>query len=198
LFHTDNSRQYYRCVSCELVFVPSEFHLSHAEEKARYDCHENDPQDIRYRQFVGRLFEAMQPHLCPASTGLDFGSGPGPALAEIFREAGYTMLLFDPYYAPDPQALSRSYDFIVSTETVEHLSRPGEELDRLWNCLKPGGHMGIMTKRISDPANFPEWHYIRDETHISFFADKTFQYLAQIWKAELTILSQDMILLKKR
>ncbi|GIS59730.1 MAG: hypothetical protein CM1200mP2_19550 [Planctomycetaceae bacterium] len=36
---------------------------------------------------------------------------------------------------------------------------PGEELDRLWGCLSPGGVLGIMTKRVLDHEAFSRWHY---------------------------------------
>ena len=63
--------------------------------------------------------------------GLDFGSGPGPALACMLRESGYEVALYDSFYEPDEAVLNDRYDFICATEVVEHLSRPGWELHRL-------------------------------------------------------------------
>ena len=41
----------------------------------------NDPSDPDYRKFLSRLSNALLPHLKIRSQGLDFGAGPGPALA---------------------------------------------------------------------------------------------------------------------
>ena len=46
------------------------------------------------------------------------------------------MSLYDPFFFPDRTRLSRRYDFITATEVVEHLHRPGEELERLWAMLR--------------------------------------------------------------
>ena len=81
LFHKDQNREYFRCSVCSYVFVPNQFHLSESEEKLRYDTHNNDPQDSRYRQFLSQLIEPLQELIPDQSIGLDFGSGPGPTLS---------------------------------------------------------------------------------------------------------------------
>ena len=197
LFHEDRQRTYRQCEHCELVFVPQKYHLSAREEKARYDLHENDADDGGYRRFLTRMVAAIVPQIKTDSYGLDFGSGPGPVLAEMLKEAGFKMRLYDPYYAYDPAALKERYDFIVTTETVEHLSRPGMELERLWSCLKPGGVLGIMTKRVLNLDKFKDWHYIRDDTHICFFSERSFQHLAERWSAELCLITDDIALFIK-
>lgn len=145
-FHNDKRREYLLCPTCHLIFVPPEHHLSAEDEKAQYDLHENSPEDPAYRQFLGRLLRPMQERIAPKSQGLDFGSGPGPTLSVMFEEIGHSMSIYDHFYAQDLSVLDKPYDFITATEVVEHLHYPGKELDRLWACLKPGGHLGIMTK----------------------------------------------------
>ena len=49
------------------------------------------------------------------------------------------MEIFDPFYAPDSKVLEQQYDFITTTEVLEHLHHPRSELDQLWSCLKPRG-----------------------------------------------------------
>src|SRR5690606_3632388 len=136
-------------------------------EKAHYDLHQNSPHDPGYRGYLGRLFQPMVKRLAPTASGLDFGCGPGRTLSVMFEESGSRVRLYDPYYARDEQALARSYDFVTATEVVEHFSAAGEELDRLWSLLKPGGCLGIMTKLALDKAAFSRWHYKNDPTHIS-------------------------------
>ena len=74
-FYQD-SREYFRCPVCALVFVlPCQF-LSAKEEKSVYDLHENSADDPGYRHFLPRLFGPLSQRLAPGSCGLYFGSGP--------------------------------------------------------------------------------------------------------------------------
>ena len=195
LFHQEK-RNYYRCPNCEFVFVPQHQFLSSSEEKAVYDQHENSPDDQRYREFLSRLMIPMQELLPPNSNGLDFGSGPGPTLSVMFEELGHQMEIYDPFYAPENNYSAKHYDFISTSEVVEHLHEPREELDRLWACLNPNGILGIMTKRVV-PESFATWHYIRDPTHVSFFSLNTFQWLAKHWQAELMVPGSDVVIFRK-
>ena len=196
-FHRDQRRDYWRCPCCELVFVPAVYWLGAEAEKAVYDQHQNHPDDSGYRAFLSRLAEPLLACLQPGQCGLDFGSGPGPTLSVMLAERGMQVHCFDPFYAPCPGLLEQTYDFITATEVVEHLQRPGEELARLWSLLRPGGVMGLMTKRLSNPAAFPHWHYILDPTHICFFSAASFSWLAAEWGAELLLPAADVTLLKK-
>jgi hypothetical protein len=66
----DKRRHYCQCQVCSLVFVPSRQFLSAADEKKRYDLHQNSPQDMNYRRFLSRLFIPLQKKLTPGSHGL--------------------------------------------------------------------------------------------------------------------------------
>jgi SAM-dependent methyltransferase len=195
-FYQD-SREYFRCPVCTLVFVlPCQF-LSAKEEKSVYDLHENSADDPGYRHFLARLFGPLSQRLAPNSCGLDFGSGPGPTLSMMFEEAGHSMEIYDPFYAPDIKLLQQQYDFIVAAEVLEHLHYPRQDLDRLWSCLKPDGSLGIMTKRVIDQEAFSRWHYKRDPTHVCFFSTDTFRWLADHWRSILTIPHKDVVLFTK-
>jgi hypothetical protein len=197
LFWQDRRRDYYRCAGCRLVFVPPWQYLAPDDEKAEYDRHRNHPGDAGYRRFLGRLFEPLRARLAPGSRGLDFGSGPGPTLSVMFAEAGYSMELYDPFYAPDRRVLQTAYDFITASEVVEHLHRPGQELDRLWALLQPGGLLGVMTKLVLDREAFSRWHYKNDMTHVSFFSRATFEWLAHRWRAEMDIIGADVVIFRR-
>ncbi len=197
-FSRDAGRSFYRCANCQLVFVPPSQFLSPEVEKARYDLHENDPSDECYRRFLSRLFTPLSERLVPCSHGLDFGSGPGPTLSLMFEEAGHAMDIYDPFYAPDPRVFERQYDFITASEVLEHLHRPREELDRLWGVLKQGGWLGVMTKRARDAKAFKGWPYKNDDTHVIFFSEATFEWLADRWSADLFFEGTDVVLLRKK
>lgn len=197
LYCTDRRRVYYHCPVCALVHVPRECHLDPQAERAIYDLHENDTGEPGYRRFLSRLAEPLLARLAPSSEGLDFGCGPAPALAAMLEDWGHRVALHDLYYHPAPELLERQWDFITATEVVEHLAQPARELERLWHCLKPGGWLAIMTKRVRDQQAFQTWHYKNDLTHISFFSDDTFKWLAKRWTAELDIVGADVVLLRK-
>ena len=190
-------RDYYQCAQCSLVFVPPQQFISAAKEKAIYDLHENSTTDPGYRNFLKRFFIPLANKLPPKSHGLDFGSGPGPLLSLMFEEAGHSMVNYDCFYAPDTNLLQQQYDFITATEVIEHLHQPQQELQRLWHCLKPGGILGIMTKRVLNQQAFSHWHYKNDPTHVCFFSIETFQWLADLWQAELIIAEKDVVLFIK-
>ena len=180
---TDSWRHYYLCIRCQLVHVPYWQHLSITDEKAQYDLHENSVDDPQYRHFLKRLTDPLQVRVSPPARGLDFGCGPGPALAAMLREAGFPMACYDPFYWPDHQLLEEHYQFITATEVVEHLVRPGDELTHLWSLLEPEGWLAIMTSWLPNRQDFAQWHYRRDPTHICFFSRDTFHWLAEHWHA---------------
>ncbi len=197
-FCQDKKRTYFRCGVCSLIFVPPEFYLSIDAEKAEYDLHQNNPGDQGYRKFLSRIFNPVNKRLKPGSHGLDFGSGPGPTLSIMFEEAGHEMDLFDKFYAPDSTLLKRQYDFITATEVVEHLHNPEVELNKLWECLQSGGWLGIMTKFAMGIEEFKNWHYKNDMTHVCFFSENTFKWLAEQWQAKLIFADKDVVLFQKR
>jgi len=196
-YHCDARREYHQCQRCDLVFVPPAFRLGPEEERAVYDQHENSPDDAGYRQFLARLVAPLREKLAPGDRGLDFGAGPGPTLSVMFEEAGHPMAIYDPFYAPDACVLEGEYDFITATEVVEHLFEPGWELARLSGLLRPAGWLGLMTKRVTDREAFTRWHYILDPTHVAFFSEASFRWLADELGMTVEFPAADVVLLQK-
>ena len=194
---------YWRCGVCQSTFLDPRHYLTAEEEAARYALHENDPNDAGYRRFLSRLVDPLLVRLVPGSSGLDFGCGPGfgeseaPALAAMLREAGHSVALFDPAFAPDRAALGRTYDFITATEVVEHFHAAADEFDRLDGLLRPGGLLAVMTGFQSDDDGFVEWHYRRDPTHVVFFREETLRLIAERrgWACEIPV--KDVALMRK-
>jgi hypothetical protein len=198
LFFEDKRRRYLRCNTCQLVFVPRLYWLCAEDEKVTYDLHENDAGDPGYRQFLSRLSSPLLRRLGAKQKGLDFGCGPGPTLSSIFEEQGHQMDLYDPFYCNDQVVFEKKYDFICATEVVEHLRDPQREFAALFMMLKRGGWLGIMTKLVIDKETFSNWHYIRDMTHICFYSQETFLYLAQYFSVKLHFVANDVILFNKK
>ncbi|WP_337076481.1 class I SAM-dependent methyltransferase [Aeromonas dhakensis] len=188
---------YHRCRVCELVWLDAAEHLDPAREKAVYDGHDNQVDDPRYRAFLLRAFGEVQRRLPPPASGLDFGCGPGPALIAMGREAGYQMAGYDKFYADEPELLTRQYDFITSTEVIEHIAEPRAVLETLWGCLKPGGLLVLQTQRVLGDERFRQWRYRHDPTHIVFFAEASFRALATRWQAQVEFPHADVAVITK-
>ena len=197
-FHKTTRYNYLQCKQCELIFIPPESLPSREEEKAQYDLHKNNPDDIGYRNFLNRLTEPLLERLDPKSSGLDFGCGPGPTLSVILEEAGHKMSIYDPIYHPNDQLLNESYDFITATEVFEHLHKPTNDLKILYSTLKKNGWLGIMTKRAQGKESFARWHYTHDPTHVCFWNETTFNWLASQWQTVAEFPAADVVLLQKK
>ncbi|CZF84936.1 Methyltransferase domain protein [Grimontia celer] len=198
-FEQDRRRRYFRCQECYLVFADPECLLSPEEEKAVYDKHENVVEDEGYRRFLSRLATPLMEKMGEgAKQGLDFGCGPGPALAAMLEEAGHQMAVYDPYFAPNLSVLDATYDFVTCTEAIEHFYMPHREWRQLLSLVKPGGWLAIMTKLVIDAPAFKSWHYKNDPTHVSFFSRETFRFLAERDGLDVDFVGNDVILLRKK
>lgn len=173
-----DGREYWRCGRCAATFLSPAQLPPPTEEKREYDRHCNDVDDPGYRRFLDRLAVPLLERLPPKAEGLDYGCGPGPALAATLEASGHRVRLYDPIYYPDAAALAETRDFITCTEVVEHMHHPAAEFRRLDALLRPGGLLGIMTVFQTDDARFADWHYRRDPTHVVFYRESTLASIA--------------------
>lgn len=171
-------RNFLQCTNCKLVFVPSDFHLTLPQQRDRYLEHNNDPMDSEYRAFLSRLRGPLLPLLKEGDVGLDFGCGPGPALAQMLRESGYKVDLYDPLFQDNKSVLEKNYDFVTCTETIEHFSNPAFDFALLDSVVKDGGVLGVMTSILYEEVIFEDWHYKLDPTHVSFYTPLTMEWLS--------------------
>jgi hypothetical protein len=185
-FTEANGRRYLRCGRCLLTFVDPRDRISTGDERARYETHDNNPADPRYRAFLDRVAIPLAERLEPAMEGLDYGSGPGPTLSTMMTERGFPTAVYDPFFAHDRAALARTYDFITCTETVEHFFHPGDEFRRLEQLLRRPGWLAVMTQMLEHDDGFETWWYARDPTHVCFYRAETLEWIAQAhgWSLE--------------
>ncbi len=176
-FFRGGSRSYLRCKHCDLIFVPIEYHLPYDVEKERYEFHENDSNDPKYRKFLSKLTNPLLKYIGDNMKGLDYGAGPGPAISVILGELEFEVADFDPIFADRPELLNRKYDFVTCTEVVEHFRNPFDEWSKLVGLVKPTGILGVMTTLYDDSIDFKTWHYRRDDTHISFYSLETIEWI---------------------
>lgn len=196
-FRKVNGRDYLRCDTCMATFLDRAHWLKPEKEHARYLEHQNDLNDAGYRKFLSRLAYPLLEKLAPGMEGLDYGCGPGPALARMLSDKGHGMSVFDPFFFPDHDLLNKTYDFITCTETIEHFHRPAEEFSRLGNMLKPGGWLAVMTCFQTDDSLFSDWHYIRDLTHVVFYREATLRHIAKSLEWPCEIPTKDVALMQK-
>lgn len=196
-FLTIKGQDYFRCPACAARFLEPTHRPSREDEHTHYLHHDNDPDDPRYRRFLSKLADPLIERLLPGSRGLDYGCGPGPALAAILQEAGHDMALYDPFFAPDPAPLHGTFDFVTCTEAAEHFHAPAQEFDRLRQLVRPGGWLAIMTCFQTEDSRFEAWHYRKDPTHVVFYREETFRYLATCWGWTCEIPAKDVALMRR-
>ncbi len=193
----DKKRKYWQCNQCSLVYVPEKYQLSQNDEKAEYDKHQNSPQDEGYRQFLNRTVKPLLKQLKPNAQGLDFGCGAGPTISEMLKPYQIAVENYDLYYFNQPELLEKQYQFITLTEVIEHIAMPAKLLKLLDSMLLAQGILAIMTKRVSNLEAFKTWHYKNDPTHICFYSQATFQWIAQKMHWRLEVQDKDVVFFHK-
>lgn len=173
----------FQCDCCYLVFKDSKHHLAYEAEAARYSTHQNSFEDIGYVNFLKQLAVPMSKYLNPTMKGIDFGCGPGPTLSKIFAQSGLVQDNYDPLFFP--LELKQDYDFLTSTEVIEHFHDPRKGFKEIQALVKVDGIIGLMTSFYDDEAKLENWYYVADPTHVCFFHHQTLLWLAQEFQWEL-------------
>ncbi len=182
------NRDFYHCPVCRYIFVPAEQHLDSRSERERYLEHNNSLENAGYVRMFEEKLDLVAEHGPVGGSALDFGCGYEPVLKTLLEKRGYTASIYDPYFFPEWREeweTGRRFDWIISTETFEHLESPAKGLDRILRAIRPGGHLAIMTQFYPekngeyDAPAFANWYYRNDPTHIGFFGRATFEWLAR-------------------
>lgn len=184
---------YHKCLSCDFIFKDDSFLISAEEELERYDKHKNSIDDLEYvAYFKDFIDKAIIPYCPKREKVLDFGSGPSPVLARILeRDYGFKKIdIYDLFYSPEKVYEGKKYDLIVSTEVVEHLKDPLKHFLNFKGLLADSGLLCVMTLfHPNDDNKFKSWWYINDESHVSFFNNKSINKIAE--KVGLNIIYSD-------
>lgn len=196
-FREVGGRMYLRCPHCEATIMAQKDWLAPDQERAVYELHDNDSTDSGYRAFLDKLALPLLERIPAGAQGLDFGCGPGPALADMLDQAGMDVTLYDPFFYPHPFAVSRQYDFVTCTEVVEHLRYPAMVFRKLDELLRPGGWLGVMTCFQTSDDRFDNWHYRRDPTHIVFYREATLALIARKLGWSLVVPRKDVAIFHK-
>lgn len=191
-----SGRTFSRCATCDLLSVAASDRPDAAAENAHYLMHENSPDDPRYREFLDRLLAPLTSKLEPGARGLDYGSGPGPTASVMLAERGFSTALYDPFFAPDTGQRDRVYDFVLSTESVEHFHAPIREFERIDRMVRPGGWIALMTEMVDERLS-AKWWYLHDPTHVCFYSMDTMRWIARRFTWTIESPARNVVLLHK-
>lgn len=189
---------YYKCDTCFALVKDKQHYLSASEEKARYETHNNDVNDARYQKFTSPITNFVLENYSKEHKGLDFGSGTGPVISKMLQDKNYNISQYDPFFAPDTEPLTSTYDYVVGCEVFEHFHNPRKELEKLSNLLNKNGRLLIMTFFYNNQIDFTNWVYRNDPTHVFIYRKETIEYIAAEMKFEIECLTDRFAVLKKR
>lgn len=189
-FQEGENREYYLCPCCSMIFVPVCYFLSLEQETKRYREHENSIENKGYVAMFESAIDQIKNSCNNVHSILDYGCGYEPVLKTLLERHGYKTDIYDEKFFPDLN-LQKNYDLIISTETFEHFKYPGKELDRLTSLISPSGYLAIMTQfysfknKTTSKELFKGWYYKRDPTHIVFYSDQTFEWIADHYELKI-------------
>lgn len=188
---------YYECDLCKAIVKDKKYYLTAPEEKARYETHNNDVNDVRYQNFTSPITNYVFKHYSYKDNGLDFGCGTGPVISSMLQKKEYTIAQYDPFFASNHNLLDTCYNYIVSCEVFEHFYNPKKEINKLTSILKTNGSLLLMTMLYNNTINFETWFYRKDPTHVFIYRKETIEYIANVYKLKIDVLSDRFIALRK-
>jgi SAM-dependent methyltransferase len=195
-YHTHGQREFLQCSLCLSVFSHPRDHLTPEQEKAHYLCHNNDPEDIRYQNFLSPVTNLILNECSAADKGLDFGSGTGSPIVKILTDNGYNISQYDLFFHNDESKLEQKYDYISCTEVAEHFKEPNKEFGQLRDMLKPNGSLYIMTDMFDPNRDFATWYYKTDPTHVFLYHPKAFEWIRDNFDFKKAMINGRVITLK--
>ena len=183
-----------RCAACGLVFAspyPTPDQLA-----AYYNDPSRTPTEDYFNKAASRRRRAALralrffPYVFPGKTVLDLGCGGG-FMVEAFARLGakasgldisagaiaYAQKHFPrgTFYCESMPAFAArglQFDFVFSSEVLEHVPGPDELLTTLAAVTKPGGYLHISSPDAGHklvPANIAEWDQVAPPEHIQLF-----------------------------
>ncbi len=188
--------EFYKCPQCFGIYRNNINYISEAEEKAHYECHNNDVNDVNYQKFVYPIIDYVVNNFSNHQKGLDFGCGTGSVVIKLLRDKHYTITGYDPFFMPDVTVLNGCYDYIVSSEVIEHFHRPYKEFENLKSMLLPKGSLVCMTHLYHSNINFENWYYKNDPTHVFIYQAKTVEWIAKTFRFKRCEIHERLIVFK--
>lgn len=132
---------------------------------------------------------------------LDYGCGNGK-LVELLKTQGYKSIGYDPFY--NENEISDTYDIITCFEVLEHTVNPKQLFYDINKASKKNTIIFFTTYRydkvlgIKPISSLADWWYtgVRNG-HISFYSNKTINYIANKYEYKVILLSETDAMFKK-
>ena len=192
-----HQRTFLRCKTCDLIFADPKNLLNTEIEKSRYESHNNSQRSKGYESFLRTLIDPVKKYITKESKGLDFGSGPYPMLIELFKEDGYEIEGYDPFFNPKTSLLKKMYEFVTCCEVVEHFNRPIDSFRLLCSLLNTNSILGIKTTLFKEEIEFKNWYYKNDDTHVSFYSKITIDWIAKKFGLKVLEIEDRLVIFQK-
>ena len=187
-----------RCDACGYVFChprPTNDHLAeiYGHDSKIDDALQYGKASSRRRRAIGNVFklwryvwrrrvldigcgggfvvEAMRNMGAREVVGLDIGNE-----AIAFAKRTFPKCTFYRGAFHDLRSIVRDFDFIFSSEVIEHVSDIDEYVSFVRDALKPGGVIYITTPDIGShriPDNVTDWNMFSPPLHIQFFNENS-------------------------
>jgi len=112
------------------------------------------------------------------SRWIRYGVEPSPHAAGIAKRVSHLNVINS--FFSDQTFSGIQFDVILMFDLIEHLSNPGQMLQRIEFYLKPGGIIVIGTgniKSLNARISGSNWSYFGSYEHISFFSIKSLTFL---------------------
>jgi hypothetical protein len=179
------ARTYFRCESCDYLFMDPEQRLSSEQEAERYHQHRNQASEGYIKFFEPLVGEIQRLRITGANKALDYGCGPGTLLMDLLIQKSWFVSCYDPLFLPDENVLTQTYDLVTCTEVWEHLHDPVQVFARLQTLLSSNSILAVMTSAYPSKEDFALWPYRRDMTHVGFFSESTMRIIAAKYNWQL-------------
>ncbi len=185
-------KEYGLCTNCDLLFLLPQFHLSEIEEFKRYLSHNNDDNDVKYKEYLleGVKFAVQFFSSFSGKKVLDFGSGKSKLTAQLFEGFGGVAQLYDPYFYKEIP--NDKFDCVFACEVVEHFRRPIDGFNMMKSFLNSSGVLVVRTQLRPSLGELNEWWYLRDQTHVSLYSNKTLSWIERTQGLKLININKDL------
>jgi glycosyltransferase involved in cell wall biosynthesis/SAM-dependent methyltransferase len=197
----EDTRPFYLCENCGLIFT--DCYLTQDETSHHYRSQYSDSFD--WNKEAQAMIEMVSFAVTPRKI-FDFGSGSG-GLTNALRSMGYEVNSYEPMLHGDfsSEDYERDHDLVILNQVIEHTENASKILDDIYSLTRPGGIIFMTTLTTDIMINetemfqelFASWWYKDDQTHISFFCQRTFEYICSIKNLQMLATGPKCVILQR-